>query len=119
MKITDRAAGPPPAAPLIELRGASVCLGGRLALQSVDLMLNRGDRLALVGANGSGKTTLLRLLHGLLPASAGSRQVAAGGPGPLIMAMLFQRPFLLNFSCWRNITLGLWLRGVPRAERQA
>jgi tungstate transport system ATP-binding protein len=33
--------------------------------------------------------------------------------------MLFQRPFLLNLSCRANVLLGLWLRGVPRAQRQA
>jgi tungstate transport system ATP-binding protein len=34
------------------------------------------------------------------------------------MAMLFQKPFMLNLSVRRNLLLGLWLQGVPREERR-
>ena len=104
--------------PLISLRGAGVRYGKTVALQDVELTLARGERLALVGANGSGKTTLLRLLHGLAP-GMGTRQVhplAADGRLPRV-AMLFQRPFLLNLSVRWNVLVGLWLQGVPAAER--
>jgi iron complex transport system ATP-binding protein len=43
----------------------------REVLRSVDLLLPRGDLVALVGTNGSGKTTLLRLLSGVLKPDAG------------------------------------------------
>jgi tungstate transport system ATP-binding protein len=33
--------------------------------------------------------------------------------------MVYQRPFLLRLSVWRNLLLGLWLAGVPKAERAA
>ena len=105
--------------PLVSLHDATVRFGATTALAGVSLTLRRGQRLALVGSNGSGKTTLLRLLHGLLPPTAGHRHVhaaPAGGPGPR-MAMLFQRPFLLHLSVRRNLHLGLWLAGVPAAER--
>lgn len=104
---------------LLSLRGAGVRFGERQALADVDLTLLRGERLALIGANGSGKTTLLRLLHGLLPVSQGERVAHAFGPDgrPPRMAMLFQRPFLLNLSVRRNLLLGLWLAGVPRRQR--
>ena len=49
------------ASPLVTLRGAAVRFGSTTALQPVELVLHRGERLALVGANGSGKTSLLRL----------------------------------------------------------
>jgi tungstate transport system ATP-binding protein len=105
-------------APLLALQGASVRFGAVDALRGVSLTLHRGERLALVGANGSGKTTLLRLLHGLVPCSTGSRVLAANGPPPVV-AMLFQRPFVLNLSVRQNLGVALWLRGVPRAERSA
>ncbi|MEX8519287.1 MAG: ATP-binding cassette domain-containing protein [Leptothrix sp. (in: b-proteobacteria)] len=109
------------AVPLLTLSDATVSFGHVTALQGVSLQLCRGDRLALIGANGSGKTTLLRLLHGLLPC-AGQRQVhALDADTPQrrapVVAMLFQRPFLLHLSVWRNLLLALWLAGVPRAER--
>ena len=105
-------------APLITLKGAGVVFGTVPALVGVDLTLHRGDRLALVGANGSGKTTLLRRLHGLID-GPGARTVHPCGEGRApVMAMLFQRPFLLHLSARRNLTLALWLAGVPRAERR-
>ena len=134
----------PPAAntPLLTLQAASVSFGATRALQDVNLRLLRGERLALVGANGSGKTTLLRLLHGLQAADhsldgwPGGAQAAAT-PGaappaaqrprtehllqpenrPPISAMVFQRPFLLHLSVRWNVLLGLWLQGVPAAQR--
>jgi tungstate transport system ATP-binding protein len=109
------------AQPLVSLQQAGVRFGAVTALRDIDLTLHRGDRLALVGANGSGKTTLLRLLHGLVPPSDGhcSRHVLQPEGRAVIGAMLFQRPFLLRLSARRNVSLGLWLRGLPRAERTA
>ncbi len=105
------------APPLLSLHRAAVRFGAVQALDDVDLTLQRGDRLALVGANGCGKTTLLRLLHGLVPFD-GERRVHAlpGGAAPSL-AMLFQRPFLLSLSARANVLLGLWLHQVPRRER--
>ena len=106
-------------APLIRLQDAGVHFGTQAALRDITLALNRGDRIALVGANGSGKTTLLRLLNGLLAPSTGQRLLGADGAPAPVTAMLFQRPFLLNFSVQRNLQLALWLAGVPAADRAA
>jgi tungstate transport system ATP-binding protein len=109
------------AAPLLALQQAGVRFGVQSALYGISLQIDRGDRIALVGANGSGKTTLLRLLNGLLPPTEGRRLLPAAqlGARPPVTAMLFQRPFLLHFSVRRNLHLALWLAGVPASERAA
>jgi tungstate transport system ATP-binding protein len=117
--MTVAAAQPGAGQPLITLQGAGVHFGPVQALSGVDLRLHRGESLMLVGANGSGKTTLLRALHGLVPCS-GTRVLHPGSDGqPPVAAMVFQHPFLLNLSARRNVWLGLWLRGVPAAQRAA
>ena len=97
---------------------ASVRFGNVQALSDISLSLARGQRLALVGANGSGKTSLLRLMHGLLP-STGQRVLHALQPEARAprLAMVYQRPFLMNLSVRKNVALALWLRGWPAAER--
>jgi tungstate transport system ATP-binding protein len=101
---------------LIALEGAGVRFGATAALVDVNLLLEGGERVMLVGANGSGKTTLLRLLHGQLPHSGQRRLAQQREPS---QAMVFQRPFLLRLSVWHNLLIALWLAGVPKAERAA
>ena len=63
----------PPAAPsgrdVLRLRGVGKSYGGRTIFSGVDLDLQRGDKLAVVGVNGAGKSTLLRIIAGLEPAA--------------------------------------------------
>jgi branched-chain amino acid transport system ATP-binding protein len=65
-------AGEPATTPMLEVRGLSVRYGAALSvLQDVDLKVDGGTVVALLGANGAGKTTLLRALTGLLPFHGG------------------------------------------------
>jgi len=59
MMNTDSMTGP-----MIQLGGVSKNFGRRPVLDSVDLDIERGNRVALVGSNGAGKTTLIRCLLG-------------------------------------------------------
>ncbi len=61
---------------VVEAIDASVGFDGSAVLSGIDLVVERGQKLALVGPNGAGKTTLLRLLLGQLPAMDG--QVGIG-----------------------------------------
>jgi ATP-binding cassette, subfamily F, member 3 len=56
---------------VVELIGAGKSYGIKEVLKDVDLVIERGDRVALVGVNGAGKSTLIRLLAGKDPLTAG------------------------------------------------
>jgi ATP-binding cassette subfamily F protein 3 len=56
---------------LLDASGLSKSFGGRTLFSAVDLRLDAGDRLALVGPNGSGKTTLIKILAGEEQADTG------------------------------------------------
>ena len=50
-------------APLVELRKASAGYSGRAVLHDIDLTINTGERVAVMGRSGAGKSTLLNLLY--------------------------------------------------------
>jgi ATP-binding cassette subfamily F protein 3 len=58
---------------VIELKHVAKSYGQHAVYQDLSIMLERGDRAALVGVNGAGKTTLLRILAGVLPFERGER----------------------------------------------
>ncbi len=61
-----------PDRPMLELKGVRSRYGRIEVLHGIDLTVNRGELVALVGANGAGKTTLLRTISGVQPLTGGS-----------------------------------------------
>jgi tungstate transport system ATP-binding protein len=90
---------------VVQLEGVCVQLGSSPVLQQLNVQIQPGERVALVGSNGSGKSTLLRTLHGLLPVQQGQRRRHPTSR----QAMLFQKPHVLRTSALNNVALGLWL----------
>jgi osmoprotectant transport system ATP-binding protein len=56
---------------ILEIRDVSCALGGRPVLRHIDLTVEEGETVVLLGRSGSGKTTLLKTVNGLVPVSAG------------------------------------------------
>ncbi|HZM78557.1 MAG TPA: ABC transporter ATP-binding protein [Candidatus Limnocylindrales bacterium] len=57
--------------PVLEIRHGAVAFGGRPVLRDLNLTVQTGEVVAVLGANGSGKSTLIRAALGLVPLAAG------------------------------------------------
>ncbi len=64
--------------PLLQLSRLSLTFGGAPIFDGLDLVVQPGDRVALVGRNGSGKSTLMKVMAGLVEPDRGERVVAPG-----------------------------------------
>lgn len=92
-----------------------------LVLENVDLTINAGEIVGLLGRSGSGKSTLLRIIAGLIAPSSGDakcRGEAISGP-PNGVAMVFQSFALFPWlTVLQNVELGLEALGIDAAERR-
>ncbi len=86
--------------------GKSFARSGEV-LCGVDLHVDRGELLVILGRSGSGKSTLLRILAGLDSPDTGTVDWASPGGGRARIGMVFQQPLLLPWLTVReNIRLG-------------
>ncbi len=108
----------------VELRGFGWRHAGRKAwaLRDVDLRIDSGERVLLLGASGAGKSTLLAALAGLLAEDSGEQAgtVLVNGRPPRAAdgGMLFQDPqtALVMARAGDDVAFGLENLGVPRAD---
>lgn len=99
--------------PLISASGIGLAFNGRPVLSAVDLAVQPGEIVTLIGPNGSGKTTLVRVLLGLLKPDKGS---VARRPG----LSLGYIPQHLHVDETLPLTVGRFLRlCAPRAHKRA
>jgi len=103
--------GSPP--PSIELRGAGYTYPGaeKPALQGIDIRINSGERVAVVGANGAGKTTLVKLICGLYAPSCGEVLLDGTPAGAYnrdeyfsMFSVVFQDIYMASSSIAQNIS---------------
>ncbi len=100
----------------VEMRGITKTFGTVIANNKVDLTINRGEILSLLGENGSGKTTLMNMLSGIYYPDAGQifidgKEVSINSPREAFeygIGMIHQHFKLVDvFTATENIVLGL------------
>ena len=102
--------------PLLQLKDISLTFGGNPIFDGMDLIVQPGDRVALVGRNGSGKSTLMKVMSGLVDADRGSRVLAPGST----VGYMEQDPQMHGFDTLGDFAMsGLEPSDYYRVERAA
>jgi putative ABC transport system ATP-binding protein len=110
---------------LLQASGLGYSAGGRRVFAGVDLAVEPGQRLAVIGPSGSGKSSLLALLAGLAQPSEGEvrfdGQVVSGISGPAQgVAMVLQGYGLVSLlTAAENVEVALRATGCSRAQAAA
>ncbi|MEI6146901.1 MAG: ABC transporter ATP-binding protein [Methylococcales bacterium] len=96
--------------PLVELKNVSKGYGDTSILKNINLTVNEGEFIAIVGFSGSGKSTLISLIAGLISADSGEvlkQGEAVTGPGP-DRGVVFQNYSLMPWlSVYENVALAV------------
>lgn len=113
---------------LLDVRALSLRYGGTEVLHNVNLTIDRGEIVTIVGPNGSGKTSLLRAILGAIPAAAGSvirkpglvigyvpQRLHVDPTLPMTVARFLRMP---HGAARSDIVAALERTGVPRAADQ-
>lgn len=92
--------------PVIEARGAEKSFGSHGVLRGVDLAIEQGQVVGLLGSNGAGKSTLIKCLLGLLKIDAGTVQMMGEDSwdlSPAVKAKLGYVPQSAKFYSWMKV----------------
>ncbi|SHI66741.1 ABC transporter ATP-binding protein [Thermoclostridium caenicola] len=95
---------------ILECKGLTKSYGGKKALSDVNLTIERGRIVGLLGPNGSGKTTLIKLANALLTPTSGEIRIAGMKPGTgtkKIVSYLPERNYLNDWMRVHDI-IGLF-----------
>ncbi len=112
-------------APVIEAAGLTKHYGRLVAVEGLDLIVNKGEIFGLLGPNGSGKTTTILLLLGLTEPDGGSVRVL--GHDPLREPLEVKRRvgylpdavgFYDSMTAWENLRYTMHLAGIADAEER-
>jgi ATP-binding cassette subfamily F protein uup len=100
--------------PLLQISDISLTFGGDPVFEGLDLVVQPGDRLALVGRNGSGKSTLMKVMAGLIEPDQGE---VVAGPG-VSVGYMEQDPDLTGFDTLGDFAVhGLDASEMYKVER--
>jgi tungstate transport system ATP-binding protein len=112
----------------LEIRDLGKSYGQAQILKDINLGVEKGEILGLIGPTGSGKSTLLRLIDLLEEPSRGTiileGRAVSGRPekeriaARRRMAMVFQKPVMFKSNVLENVTFGLMVRGEGQAEQR-
>jgi ABC-type sugar transport system ATPase subunit len=106
----------------LELANVAKRFGDNIIVQGIDLAVNQGEFIVLVGASGCGKSTTLRMIAGLEEVTAGTiridgRDVTTARPDERNIAMVFQSYALYpHMTVAENMSFALSLTKTPKAE---
>jgi putative ABC transport system ATP-binding protein len=108
---------------ILTARGLRVHVAGRDLLRGLDLDVDAGERIAVLGPSGAGKTSLLAVLAGLAAPAAGSVEVegaAVAGRVPPGVGVVLQGYGLVSLlTAAENVAVGLRLAGRSPADAAA
>ena len=90
--------------PILECNNLTKTYAGVTALDHVDLAIDPGRIVGLLGPNGSGKTTLIKLAAGLLQPTQGQILIDGKKPSPETNAVLSYLPERIALSQWMKVT---------------
>jgi ABC-2 type transport system ATP-binding protein len=90
--------------PILECQSLSKKFSGSVALSDVNLTLERGRIIGLLGPNGSGKTTLLKVINGLLVPDSGSVKIAGMEPGVQTKKIVSYLPERTYLADWMKVS---------------